>query len=190
MRRVMGIDPGLSGGIGVLDLEEDGRLGHAFAQQTPVLKFKKNGRWKREYDLVAMRGVLVQFAVNYPVRPEIIVGLESQNPHPAEGVVSAMRLGLGLGFWEGLLAGLGIPYRRVVPLVWKRHHGLLKQPKAMSQVLVGRLFPFCASQRKVDEGPCEALLIAAYVAAHEGWTRERTARFEPEAEEAQGELQL
>jgi len=185
MRRVIGIDPGLAGGIGVLDLGTDGGR-EAFLYRVPILEYKKAGRKKREYDLPKMRALLVNEARAFS---QVMVGIEAQNPHPEEGVVSAMRLGLGVGFWQGLPAGLELPYEVVYPIVWKKHHGLLRQPKAMSQVLVGRLFPRFAQTRKVDEGACEALLIAVYVASHAGWLG-ATPRFEPPGEEQQGAFQL
>lgn len=165
MRRVIGIDPGLAGGVGVLDLHADGTM-DARLCRVPVIEYKKAKRRKREYDLPRMRALLADLADQ---TRNMLIGIEAQNPHPEEGVVSAFRLGLGIGFWEGLFSGLEIPYERVYPIVWKKHHGLLKQPKAMSQVLVGRLFPRYAGTRKAEEGACEALLIAAYVAAHRGW---------------------
>jgi hypothetical protein len=168
MRRVIGIDPGLAGGVGVLDLLPDGRR-ETMLYRTPVIEYKKAGRKRREYDLSKMRALLVELMPDYPTRVLVHVGIEAQNPHPEEGVISAYRLGLGVGFWEGLAAGLELPYERVYPIVWKKHHGLLRQPKAMSQVFVGRLFPRFAAMRKADEGACEALLIATYVAAHCGW---------------------
>jgi len=186
MKRVIGIDPGLSGGIGVLDLNVEGTL-DARLHRVPVFEYKKGGRKRREYDLPRMRALLADLADR---TRQMVVGIEAQNPHPDEGVVSAMRLGLGVGFWEGLLAGMEIPYQRVVPIVWKRHHGLLKQPKAQSQVLVGRLFPHYAATRRADEGACEALLIALYVAVHQGWMG-ATQRFEPPPQEGnQGVLNI
>lgn len=174
MRRIVGIDPGLAGGLGVLDLETDGTVRDVTLHRVPIIEFKKGGRKKREYDLPKMQALLLELADQTRM---LHVGIEAQNPHPDEGVVSAMRLGLGLGFWQGMLAALELPCEVVYPIVWKRHHGLLRQPKAMSQVLVGRLFPKYAKTRKVDEGACEALLIAAYCAAHQGWIG-RLARFE------------
>ena len=165
MRRVIGIDPGLAGGIGVLDLDADGGMDAAL-YRVPIIEYKKGKSRKREYDLPKMRALLAELADR---TRNMLAGIEAQNPHPDEGVVSAFRLGLGIGFWEGLLSGLELPYERVYPIVWKKHHGLLRQPKAMSQVLVGRLFPRYAATRKAQEGACEALLIAAYVAAHRGW---------------------
>jgi hypothetical protein len=163
--RVIGIDPGLAGGIGVLDLGPGGAM-DAMLYRVPIIEFKKGKSRKREYDLPAMRALLVNES---RAVEQVRVGIEAQHPHPDEGVTSSFRLGLGIGFWEGLFAALELPYERVYPIVWKKHHGLIRQPKAMSQVLVGRLFPKYVKTRKVDEGACEALLIAAYVATRQGW---------------------
>jgi crossover junction endodeoxyribonuclease RuvC len=74
-------------------------------------------------------------------------------------------MGRGLGTWEGVLAGLGIPYELVTPQRWKKAlmDGMGKDKDA-SRLQAIRLFPAIAGQlaRKKDDGRADALLIAEY----------------------------
>ena len=65
---------------------------------------------------------------------------------------------------KAVLETLGIPYTRAIPAVWKRHYGLLKQPKDAARLLAIRRFPSMADdlKRKKDNGRADALLLALW----------------------------
>src|SRR5262245_27975394 len=98
------------------------------------------------------------------------VVLEEQQAMPAhlrgraQGSSSTFRTGLGYGLWLGLLVAAQVRYRTVRPTAWKRVHGLLRADKRASRLRCGERFPDLAPIRAVDEGPAEALLMAAAVA--------------------------
>ena len=81
-----------------------------------------------------------------------------------DGGTSAFRFGESSGKAKAVLETLGIPYTRAIPAVWKRHYGLLKQPKDAARLLAIRRFPSMADdlKRKKDNGRADALLIALW----------------------------
>jgi len=58
-----------------------------------------------------------------------------------------------------------VPYRIVTPQAWKRHAGLLGADKRASRLRAQERFPTLGAIAPADEGPAEAILIAAYLAA-------------------------
>ena len=80
------------------------------------------------------------------------------------GATSAFNFGFTTGAIHGILAGLGIPYRTVVPVVWKRYFGLLGQGKDASRAEASRRLPQHAHHwpLKKHDGRAEATLLALY----------------------------
>jgi hypothetical protein len=180
--RVIGIDPGLAGGFGVLDLVGE-TPAHVELHRTPVLEVQRHGRRRREYDVRAMVSqlrFLCQEARSEGARVEI--ALEAQGPRPVigrgngqhKGGVSAYHTGVGFGLWLMAVVSGDVPYYVVQPAVWKRHHGLLGADKRASRLRAQERFPQLGVIPARAEGPAEGLLLAAYVA----W------RWRPEREEA------
>ena len=166
-RRFVGVDPGLSGGVAVLELGDTGRTVRLF--RTPVVTVHKRGVKRREYDVPGMYLELAEASTGGAP-----VALELLGPRPApgaagqgRGVVSAFRSGVGFGLWHGLAVALRRPVRLVPPAVWKRHAGLLGCDKAASRLRAAELYPEVGPLKAADEGPAEALLLAHWLAAHE-----------------------
>ncbi len=173
MRRLIGIDPGVAGGLAILERTPGrGEWGAARLVRTPVADVSRNGRRLREYDVAGMRTALTA-ALGMRGLAGVLVALEHQQAMPAvlrgraQGGVSTFRTGLGYGLWLGLVVGLGLPYVVVRPAAWKRHHGLLGADKRASRLRASERFPTLGALGPADEGPAEALLLAAYVAATE-----------------------
>ena len=147
----LGIDPGLTGALAVLD--------HAGAlvalHDTPALTLRTSRGTKQEYDVPGMVALLVPHA-----RPGLHVVIEESQAMPGQGVRSMFMCGLGFGVWLGLLTALAMPYTRVRPVDWKRALGLMGKDKEVARLRAQQLFPTADLRRKKDHGRAEALLMA------------------------------
>jgi hypothetical protein len=167
--RVIGIDPGLHGGLGVLDVDNAGELLGVGLHRTPVLMVMRGRKARDEYNPEAMRALLAGAVDGRP--PElrgVEVVLEAQGARPGQGVASSYRTGVGFGLWLGLVVGMRVPFRIVAPAVWKQHAGLIGADKRASRLRAQERFPSLGPIPAADEGPAEGLLMAAYVAAMRG----------------------
>jgi crossover junction endodeoxyribonuclease RuvC len=96
----------------------------------------------------------------------LTVGLELVHAMPGQGVTSMFSMGRGVGIWEGILAGLRIPFDTVTPQAWKKL--LLGKgagdDKNASILRAQALIPGAAEylSRAKDDGRAEAMLIAEY----------------------------
>lgn len=145
---IMGVDPGLSGAIALLD----GRGALVAAVDMPVAD--------KAVSASALRAIIDGFGV---VPTEAWVEHLWARADLKHGAPVAFRLGRSFGIVEGVLGGMGIPTRLAAPVSWKRHHGLSKDKEA-SRALALRLWPNDAERfaRKKDEARAEAALIARY----------------------------
>jgi len=153
----MGIDPGLSGAVAVLD--------HAGAlvavHDTPVLTLATSRGTKQEYDVPGLVALLAPYAGS-----QAHVILEESQAMPGQGVRSMWTTGYGFGLWLGLLGAVGIPYSRVRPQVWKKALSLPGKDKEQARLRAMQLYPGADLRRKRDHGRAEALLLAWYGMHH------------------------
>lgn len=168
MRRLIGIDPGLTGGLGVLDVDGGTELGVHLAR-TPTVRIRRGTRDRVEYDVPAMRALLTQAIDGRdPAIRTVEVVIEAQQAMPtalhgrAQGGRSTFRTGFGFGLWVALAVASRVSYSLVRPVTWKRHHGLIGCDKRASRLRAGELFPTFAPIRAMDEGPAEGLLLAVF----------------------------
>lgn len=172
-RRIIGIDPGLAGGVAIVERTAAGELWSVAALiRTPVVVVATHGVRRRQYDTAGMRATLhAARGMRAPI--DVLVVLERQQAMPralrgrTQGGASTFRTGLGFGLWLGLVVGLELPYVVVAPALWKRHHGLLGADKRASRLRATERFPSLGALGPADEGPAEALLLATYVATRE-----------------------
>jgi hypothetical protein len=182
----IGIDPGVSGALAVL--AHGSSLISALSVDTPTIETRGT---RREYQLAEMRALLRDAIAKAGDPAAVYAVIEDVNPMPREGVVSAGAFMRGVGLWEGLLAGLQIPYSKVRPQVWKKEFAIAPPPakpakgrkkdpkveeaerrkrqtdqKARAIVVAQRLFPSILFSRKKDHGRAEALLLAEYARRH------------------------
>lgn len=149
----IGIDPGLTGALAVLD----DTLDVVALYDTPTLTLKASRGTRQEYDLPGMVRLLQPYAGH-----SAHVVIEESQAMPGQGVRSTFTTGLGFGAWLALLAALEIPYTRVRPAVWKRMFMLRGHDKEAARLLAQQLFPSADLRRKKDHGRAEALLLAAH----------------------------
>lgn len=151
----MGIDPGLTGGVVVLD--GDGFLDYAL--RTPVIKEKS----KRHFDIPSMVECVRK---GMDSDPRFMVAIEKVGAMPRDGRVGAFNFGKGYGLWLGILGALSIPYLEITPQRWQSTMlaGLPRGPHTkISAVQRSKsLFPTLPIRNKTDWGMADAALIAEY----------------------------
>jgi crossover junction endodeoxyribonuclease RuvC len=148
--RILGIDPGLTGGVALLRSVVDADM-LAVTWPTPVIKIDK----KNKLNVPAMVTIVMD------AKPDHCF-IEQVTAMPKQGVSSTFAFGMGYGIWLGILGTLQIPYTMVHSSRWKPAMGLRGQPKSASLLMVSQLFPSVSLPRAKDEGQAEALLIAEY----------------------------
>lgn len=158
--KIVGIDPGKSGGICRLDTSTSMtslRTGPRIESLNlcPIVKVKN----KKEYDVNGMRALLKGIGE---------VWIEKVHAMPKQGVTSMFSFGKGYGIWLGLIAGLWIRVNEVAPQTWKKHW-LKDMPKEKGSAIlrVQQLFPDVnllptERSRKPSDALADAILIAMY----------------------------
>ena len=106
--RVLGIDPGLSGGLAVLD-EERGVPSLAGLVDMPTTVYGKG----RGIDGRELAGLLREWS------PDMAV-IESVHAMPKQGVSSTFAFGRGVGVVIGVLSTLRIPFVEIRPQEWQK----------------------------------------------------------------------
>ena len=152
MSIVIGIDPGLRGGIAVL---RDGE--EPWVMPMPALKYSPT---RRIVDAGELARMFVRIVGTFAQAPNAHAFLEQVHAMPKQGVSSSFSFGRSLGVIEGVLATLGIPYTLVTPQRWQRemHQGCEgSTPKLRSRIAHGRLFHSVIADALID-----AVLIAEF----------------------------
>lgn len=148
----IGIDPGVGGGIAVIEDFVDADLQHRTS--ITCLKFKD----ATEADI----SNFVLSAVTTSDSPKFAL-IEKVSSSPQMGVVSAFTFGRSYGFLRGLLVAHGIPFEEVRPQVWQKALGCLSSGnKNVTKSKAQQLFP----KEKITHANADALLIAEYVRRH------------------------
>lgn len=143
----VGIDPGLSGAIGVLARE------NAFvaAIDLPVVADHSLAWIDASALLVSLRDILQ----GRPARAIV----ERVSAMPGQGVSSTFKFGSALGSLLATLQVYGLPIEFVTPSKWKAGLGLGRE-KLAALHRARLLFPAAPLDRVKDHGRAEALLIA------------------------------
>ena len=155
--KIIGIDPGVHGGIAVLT--DDGK---AWATPMPVLASGPNGRDERDV------AAIVTFAVTEMDGNPITVVLEHPQPNPKFGAQN-FTFGEHYGFWRGLFAAYTLRVLDPRPQAWQKAMGVTgkgKERKDSSVALCAKLFPgvtlVLPGCRKAHDGMADALLLAEW----------------------------
>ena len=152
--KVIGIDPGLSGAIAIL--EEKKVIG---VFEMPVMaEGKKNKRQLNSAQLVN----IIQDNLNN--REEAIIVVEQVNAMPGQGVTSMFNFGQTFGAIKGVCAALKLPIYFVRPSKWKKHFELINASKDSSRTKVIEMYPSLSNQltKKKDVNKSDAILIARF----------------------------
>lgn len=142
---ILGIDPGLDGGIAIIS-------GSQIELLETIPTEKKTGFIKRQVDAQKLSNIL-------RVYPDIVCYLEKVASRPGQGVGSVFSFGDTYGAIRGVLGALNIPTYYVSPQKWKKELKISSKEDSLkaSQDLFGGL-----KFRKKDHNIAEALLIAYY----------------------------
>lgn len=146
MNIVVGIDPGLDGGVAALN--EDGLVESCFLPTMGGAKGRmidgaQLARWISERDVTEAAVEEVHAMVGW---------------HPG----SAWRFAMAYGQILGVLQTCLVPVTLIKPQAWKKHYGLIGKDKDDSRRRAIELYPAHAEQfaRKMDLHRAEATLIA------------------------------
>lgn len=151
----VGIDPGVSGAVAVID------RGSLYVHD-PVL-FTKRGKSR-----ISPYWAITLFS-DLTAVDQVSVMIEEQWPRPGEGALGAFTAGYNFAIYEAAARANGAKIDYVLPQAWKKHYGLifpagtdLKYVKTASRVKAADLFPASADffKRVKDDGRAEATLIA------------------------------
>lgn len=150
---VLGIDPGLSGGLAVVAAAAGERARLLEAADVPTTGEKA----KRRVDVAAVLRWVRQHSPDQAV-------IERGQAMPDQGSSSGFLYGRAVGALEACVEGLLIPLTVIEPMAWKKAHALMKCGKEDSRQRAIRLFPGNHSffSRKLDHNRAEAALIAWY----------------------------
>ena len=154
--RIIGIDPGLSGAIAILD---EKKVVSIF--DMPVMsEGKKN---KRQLNSAQLVSIMKEHKNN---NEEMAVVVEQVNAMPGQGVTSMFNFGQSFGAIKGVCAALNLPIYFVRPSKWKKHFELINSAKDASRTKVIEMYPSLSNQltRKKDVNKTDAILIARYYA--------------------------
>ena len=152
--KIIGIDPGLSGAIAVL---ENNKVVKIF--DIPVMsEGKKN---KRQLNSALLVNLLKE---NIQKDEDVTVVVEQVNAMPGQGVTSMFNFGQTFGALKGICAALELPIFFVRPSKWKKHFELINSSKDASRTKAIEMYPKLSSQlsKKKDVNKSDAILIAKF----------------------------
>jgi len=153
----IGIDPGLQGGIAVIN-----PLGqYCGSSRMPILKVAG----KTTIDVKALHAYLDYWSV---VFNDTYIMIEDVHAMPKQGVVSMFTFGYGCG---GINACAQLIVEAIVlkvrPQEWKAHYDLIKKDKQAGLLVIENVYPEAAAEcvtprGKLLDGIVDAILIAGY----------------------------
>jgi crossover junction endodeoxyribonuclease RuvC len=151
---IIGIDPGLSGGIAVLD---NNKVLDLF--DMPVMADGKKNKKQLNSALLAK---LIKEKTSNSSESAVIV--EQVNAMPGQGVTSMFNFGQTFGAIKGICATLELPIFFVRPSKWKKHFELINSSKDASRTKAIEMYPHLAQElsKKKDVNKSDAILIARF----------------------------
>ena len=152
--KIIGIDPGLSGAIAVL--EENKVLG---IYDMPVMTDGKKS--KKQLNSAQLVSIIKQNTSN---NDELAIVVEQVNAMPGQGVTSMFNFGQTFGAIKGVCAALELPIFFVRPSKWKKYFELINSSKDSSRTKAIEMYPSLSNQlaKKKDVNKSDAILIARF----------------------------
>jgi crossover junction endodeoxyribonuclease RuvC len=151
--RILGVDPGLTGGIAIVEVIDGAAPQLVDAIDVPVIGDKA----KQRVDVIAVRNFIDAH------RPALAL-IERSGAMPKQGTASIFRYARACGALEAAIALCALPVEIIEPSVWKRFFKLPGKDKERARQLALEKFPaaHAALARKRDHGRSEAALLALY----------------------------
>ncbi len=119
-QRILGIDPGQSGGAAIVEFDTSGQPSLASYMRMPIIQEGK----RKLVDTRALTAGLL-----YPDQVTMVV-IERVNSMPRQGVASSFTFGRHTGAVEGWALAMGKPVHWASPSTWKRALGLSSDKRA------------------------------------------------------------
>ena len=152
--RIIGIDPGLSGGIAVL---VDLKIFDIY--DMPIMsEGKKN---KNQLNSAQLVNIIKKNIIS---NGDTFLIVEQVSAMPGQGVTSMFNFGQTFGSIKGICAALNLPIFFVRPAKWKKHFDLINSSKDASRTKVIEMYPSISPRlsKKKDVNKADAILIARY----------------------------
>ena len=152
--RIIGIDPGLSGGIAILD---DLKIFDMY--DMPIMsEGKKN---KNQLNSAQLANIIKKNIISIE---DTFLIVEQVSAMPGQGVTSMFNFGQTFGSIKGICAALNLPIFFVRPAKWKKHFDLINSSKDASRTKVIEMYPSISPRlsKKKDVNKADAILIARY----------------------------
>jgi crossover junction endodeoxyribonuclease RuvC len=147
--KILGVDPGIHGGLAIVEMVETGpRLLDAI--DVPV----SGSGAKERVDAIALQEWLLQHGPH-------MAFIERAQAMPKQGASSGFKYGRSVGSIEAVIAANTIPMELIEPSVWKRALRLPGKDKEAARQLALQRFPgkHHLFARRKDHGRAEAALI-------------------------------
>jgi crossover junction endodeoxyribonuclease RuvC len=160
--RYLGIDPGLAGGLAIVEAIDGTAPALVEAIDIPVI----GSGAKQRVDAIAIKKFIAKH------EPALAL-IERAGVMPKQGVASGFKYGRAAGALEAVVALCAVPIEIVEPSVWKRTFKLRGQDKEGARQLALQTFPgaHASFARKRDHQRAEAALIALYGARQRAMRR-------------------
>ena len=152
----LGIDPGLTGAIALLNGDELIKL-----WDMPLTERRSGkGQEVNPYLLSDIIAEVREISANHALTAQI----EEVGAMPGQGVTAMFGFGMSFGIVRGVLAAHGISTTAVRPQAWKKRFSLIRKDKDASRALAIERFPEHSRElsRKKDNGRADAIFIALY----------------------------
>ena len=151
--RILGIDPGITGGLSVVEISDGAAPTLVACIDIPVV----GGGAKERVDVAAIRNFIEEHKPAHAL-------IERAGAMPKQGVSSTFKYGRACGAIEATVALASVPLTIVEPAVWKGSFHLRGKDKESARQRALQLFPaaHAAFTRRKDHGRAEASLIALF----------------------------
>ena len=133
---IIGIDPGVSGAICILN---NGKITEIYEMPT-MIDGKKN---KKQVNGAEITNIINKELIN---EKDINVVIEHVSAMPGQGVTSMFNFGQSFGVLKGICAALKLSVHFIRPVKWKKHFNLINTEKDASRTKVIEVFPYISSK--------------------------------------------
>jgi Holliday junction resolvasome RuvABC endonuclease subunit len=159
MTRYLGVDPGVHGGLAVVEINGSAAPQVLAAIDVPTIGVKA----KERVDVIALQEWLLQHG---PTRALV----ERAQAMPRQGSSSGFKYGRAVGAIETAIMLCGIPLEITEASGWKRHFHLHGGDKEGARQHAVQLFPSAHEvlARRRDHNRAEAILIAVFASVRAG----------------------
>lgn len=158
--RILGIDPGITGGLAWVSWDGGQRL----VMDAPRAKIRLSTN--RGYDTARMRDMIAETTRGQ----RCTCAIELVHSKPGDGHVGSFSFAYGFAIWQGVLLAYNVPIVFVDPRRWQREMGMeptrdRRQRKHNSRAAAVKFAPELAEmfRRVKDDGRAEALIMAEWL---------------------------